>query len=656
VAHREGSLPFLVDPITNETTYHRNVSGVCDDPTVVSTFIEIAEGIKRNARMKGVLVNVQLAPMGVICLLHPVNNTEDLADGKFLDSSSVYGLDLFQDPFMKFIAKSSITKETVGIAGPVQLSQCPGCDPFFIARLPIVDPRNNIPVQGINYPRWGFATALIAWDTLINQSDISQTFQHKGFHFQLTRTDTIQNQVTGQYERNVAVLAETDGFGRDGRFDRFVEERLQTTNNEWVMTVQYDKTSIAIVSIVVSVIVICFALFISLLVYTVLWQKNLHAGMKADTLTQQAKVDTERNMTAYFAHELRNPLSALDNALTTVADEKLPPATKELIDGMQLCSSFMSSIMNNLLDVRKIEEGKMKIREYAMSLETLIENTHTMLKMSLRPGVNFVTRSDLPEDRKWVMGDSHRLQQVLANVTTNAIKYTLEGSVTLAVAWEGDMVKLECIDTGPGIPKSEQAKLFERFVQRGGAPGTGLGLNIAKQIVTMMGGSICFKSDPTVRPGTTCQILIPMELCEQPGDESSKMSTENKPIEEAIRVLIIDDIRMNRSMLQRRINKAIAPNAICTMAETGEEALEICQEQEFDFIVCDQYMEEAGGVLVGTDVIIALRRNKNESFIIGCSGNDLHEKFYEAGANTVWGKPMPKNADIIAQWRNAMFR
>lgn len=80
--------------------------------------------------------------------------------------------------------------------------------------------------------------------------------------------------------------------------------------------------------------------------------------------SQEAKVETERNMTAYFAHELRNPLGAIDSALNAMPDE-LPEAARSLISGMQLCTGFMSSIMNNLLDVRKMEEGKMKLSKIA---------------------------------------------------------------------------------------------------------------------------------------------------------------------------------------------------------------------------------------------------------------------------------------------------
>ena len=86
-------------------------------------------------------------------------------------------------------------------------------------------------------------------------------------------------------------------------------------------------------------------------------------------------------------------------------------------------------------------------------------------------------------------------------------------------------------------------------------------------------------------------------------------------------------------------------------AVNGEEALEICARtpHEFDFIVVDQFMEEAGGVMVGTDVVMAMRRNGIKSIIIGCSGNDTQDQFMEAGCQAVWKKPMPNNRETIAQ-------
>jgi CheY-like chemotaxis protein len=127
-------------------------------------------------------------------------------------------------------------------------------------------------------------------------------------------------------------------------------------------------------------------------------------------------------------------------------------------------------------------------------------------------------------------------------------------------------------------------------------------------------------------------------------------------IEEPVRFLIIDDVKMNRTMLRRRIQKGIAPNCTIREACTGEEALEICGKDSFDVIIVDQYMEEAGGVMVGTDVVYAMRRMRIDAFIIGCSGNDLDAEFAEAGADWIWKKPMPCNEKIIQDLRAAFAK
>jgi len=323
--------------------------------------------------------------------------------------------------------------------------------------------------------------------------------------------------------------------------------------------------------------------------------------------------------------------------------------------------------MNNLLDVRKMEEGKMQLRKVPISLRKLLYNVHKMLLPSVRPGVDFrTTLKDCHDndgkgkkkninnsyyENDWILGDPHRIEQVLTNVVSNAIKYTMLGHIELSIKWEDGNVKFTVEDTGPGIPVNEQKKLFQRFIQRGGAPGTGLGLAIAKHIVDLTGGSIQFESDPTVKAGTSCIVLMNLPLCKAP-ETTVKKSTEL--IQEPISCLIIDDIKMNRTMLKRRFKKGIAPNCTIREAATGEEALLICGKEKFDVIVVDQFMEGAGGVMVGTDVIFAMRRMRIDSIIIGCSGNDIGSQFIEAGAEFVWQKPMPSNDQIIQDLRTSL--
>jgi signal transduction histidine kinase/CheY-like chemotaxis protein len=559
-------------------------------------------------------------------------------------------LDLLHHPTWKFLVQQSIKGDDVSIAGPHPLDQCPSCGNYFIARLPIPSDVYVIPLDdGTVFNRWGFANVLINWDRLVNRSDVHSNFLNQGFEFRLTRTDRPFNETTQQYDEKVVVLAQSDNFDKK---DQEVSTALNTTNNEWVMTIRYnDRQQFKGLVIAFTVLI---SLSIAVLVAVVLIQKQNHNAMLGLAMAQDAKVEVERSMTAYFAHELRNPLSAIDSALQTLPHDDLPHESRDVIAGMQLCSTFMSSIMNNLLDVRKMEEGKLILKSFAFSLQQLVTKTRRMALPTLHSGVELLLQVET-STQDWVLGDEPRIQQILTNIVSNAIKYTKQGSVTIAVCWCGDMVRFECHDTGPGIPKEEQPFMFERFTQRGGAPGSGLGLAISKQMVTLMNGTIGFDSDPTVKPGTTCTVMLPLKLCEEPS-EAVFVTDDSQPIPEPLSILLVDDIGMNRAMLKRRLIKGIAPNCKVTEAVNGEQALALCEQQSFDVIVMDQYMEESGGVMVGTDAVIALRRSKVQSLIIGCSGNDVDAQFRAAGADLVWKKPMPSNEVMIQQIRQELRR
>jgi CheY-like chemotaxis protein len=141
---------------------------------------------------------------------------------------------------------------------------------------------------------------------------------------------------------------------------------------------------------------------------------------------------------------------------------------------------------------------------------------------------------------------------------------------------------------------------------------------------------------------------MPFAKC-APVKEVKEAKIVLQPIQEPLNILIIDDISMNRKMLRRLFLKCITPNSKISEAVHGEEALMICQKESFDIIVVDYYMEEGGGVLHGADVAREMREMGLQSIIIGCSGNDMQEEFFEAGCELFWGKPLPCNNDIIFQ-------
>jgi signal transduction histidine kinase len=639
-ANEPGSLPFLYE--TNDTAYSgykRNVTGVCDDPGLVSRYNSIAKAIKDHSQMNRTLVNIQLSPYGVICLVYPQKNSEDFDDGHFIDSSIVWGLDLLEEPNMRFIARESMKKEVIGIAGPRPLQQCPECGLFFIARLPVISEHHEIFIDGKAYPRWGFATAIINWDELVHSFYDHESFDKDILEFRITRTDQVYNQTTNQYDEQVVTIAESDAFGsREHR----VSTTLATTNNEWMMTVEYD-VSVKWLGATIALSIL-FGFCIAMLSYMVLYQRSKQTA-------QHARIELEHNITAYYAHELRNPLSAIDSALQSLPPE-LPDVVSEIVSGMRLCTSLMSSIMNNLLDVRKMEEGMMLLDAEPLSIAQVLEDTKQMALPTVRPNVELRIVAD---SQDWVLGDKLRIQQVINNILSNAIKHTKDGSITLKCSWDNNsMLRLECQDTGPGIPKEEQAMMFERFVSRGkGVPGTGLGLAISKQLVGLMGGTVRFESDPSVRPGTNCIVLLPLELCEAPrySEHTNDVEYNGTPILDPISILIVDDVKLNRVMLRKRLEKYVAPNCTILEASTGEEALTLCNVCCFSIIIMDNYMEEAGGVLRGTEVVCALRSLHVDSVIIGCSGNHLESEFKSAGADLVWMKPVPSNEEIILQFR-----
>lgn len=201
-AGQPGSLPFVFPKEVNGSLTHRNTTGVCDDPNVYDRFAEIAANIKRESDMHDVLVSLQIAPSAVVCLVYPINNTEDFESPIFMDNTGAIGHDLLSDPKRKFVAEVTVPATSVVIAGPLPLRQCQSCAPSveqaFIARLPIDDPNNEIVVNGETYNKYGFAVALINWQALIDRSDIHNRFELKGVEFRLTRTDKNRDPDTGE--------------------------------------------------------------------------------------------------------------------------------------------------------------------------------------------------------------------------------------------------------------------------------------------------------------------------------------------------------------------------------------------------------------------------------------------------------------------------
>lgn len=617
-------------PLRNDTAFvSRDVRGVCDDQNLVNRFEGIVSRIESRTGL-GTMHRISLAPQGVLCLRHVSNAALGEACSR---STNVLGIDALYDPKFANITRRVLQSGTLSVAGPTTLLSCPTCGTYFIARYPIEYEEHQIIISGESLPRWGFAVGLVSWDDILRRFK-SRVSDSGVFDFQLKTKDGVVLRQSKRFRTHSSQVVHT--------FD--------TVNGEWQIIVQYESTHVF--GIIILLIVIVGAIMIVTLVLVVLGQRQRQMEYQALAATRQ--VEIEQRMTAYIAHELRNPLSSVISALS-LFPTNLGKEVGALHDGMKLCCSFMQTILNNLLDSRQLAEGKMDLKSQPVSISEVLRKVQVMFTPHVHTGVQLLVETANTDDCDYCLGDSHRIQQILNNVVSNATKYTHHGSIELVGGWNKGKLRLECRDTGPGIPQEEIQRIFERFVTRGGAPGSGLGLLISKQLSELMGGEIWFESDPTVKPGTTCVIELALVQCNPPtgknNQEPDVPEEEDTPIQDSLQILVVDDLKLNRRWLRRRLEKKISPNSLVEEACCGEEALKLCGSNDYDIIIMDHYMDEGGGILTGVDTIIALRRQNVKACIVGCSGNDLETSFLLAGADLVWRKPLPSDSSIIRQLR-----
>jgi signal transduction histidine kinase/CheY-like chemotaxis protein len=671
-AFKERSLPFL-----EERPTHRNITGVCDKPEFLERFNSIASAIKRNAKMEGVLLNLQLAPEAVVCAIYPLINTEDFPEGISWDNSVAIGHDLLTDPKRKFIAQATLPSDKMVVAGPINLVQDGEDKPrkCFIARLPIAMEGHQIEVDGQSYDRWGFAVAIINWNALVERSGVYETFREKGFEFQLTRTDREFDETMSAYEENVVVLAETSAFLDHGM--RTVTTAMETTNNEWEITVAYRidesegwKDWAIFATIIVS---IC----ISVLVYIVLLQKQVHADMVAkqsQLLIENSRkaAIAERELNDFIAHEVRNPLAAAMSACTFVSSavhETEPLVNKDSLQSVRddvaiidVSLRFINELLRSMLDIHRAVNKQMTFDKTAVSvMHDIFEPVAAML---YRRDEAFEVIINCPENLI-VMTDRLRLQQVVLNLSRNSAKFVEKGYICLRADVVDNSVCVYVEDSGPGIPKAKRNNMFCRFQESLDAlnQGTGVGLNLCKNIIDLMEGDIfldeTFESGIEGSPGS--RIVVNLKLPPEPdaAREIDRLDVENGltiqekialsatcPLASHLSILFVDDDRILRKLASRSIKK-IKPQWNIREAASGEMALQLVETESFDLIFMDQYMTSAEQGMKGTETIRVLRANGVDCTICGLSANDLEGAFLSAGADTFLMKPFPCKDDEL---------
>lgn len=381
-------------------------------------------------------------------------------------------------------------------------------------------------------------------------------------------------------------------------------------------------------------------------------QKNLEIEKKNRELKKAKKKaeDSDRLKSAFLAnmsHEIRTPMNGILGFSELLQEANLKEEEqKEYIDIIRKSGTRMLNIINDIIDISKIESNQVEVHLRKANINEKIRYAYRLFKPDFEiKNLKVSCKAPLPDEKATIITDGEKLYAILTNLVSNAIKYTPEGSIEFGYSLNEKETEFEFFvkDTGIGIPKNSQEAIFKRFVQaeitdRKAIQGAGLGLSITKAYVEMLGGRIWVESQEG--KGSSFYFTIPLKNnVEKTVDtRSPKHDNISKDLKN-LKILIVEDDSISK-LFVRRILKDFIPEI--KEAANGLEAVEICrQNPDLDLVLMDMQMPELNGFEATRKI-----REFNKDIVIiaqtAYSFSSDREKALEAGCTDYISKPLSR--------------
>ncbi len=417
--------------------------------------------------------------------------------------------------------------------------------------------------------------------------------------------------------------------------------------------------------ILIVIVLVCGAALFWYIINTIRRQISLIQKLNISEKKEKESARIKEVFMANMSHEIRTPMNAILGFTGLLQNKNLDEESREYVHTIEQSGENLLTIINDILDLSKIEAGMLKIEKKPFSIRHLLHSVKGMFfAKAVEKNIIFSTEIDdsVPDV---LLGDATRLKQILMNLAGNALKFTGKGTISIKIYNEGNTPEfinlgIAVTDTGIGIEKEMHQQIFERFQQAEDSVirnygGSGLGLSIVKDLVKLQNGTIEIDSEPG--KGTAFTLIIPLDISPDGVLQSSEIAETNYVIKNsdlAGRILVVEDNVINQSLIKHlfknwKLNYDLAVN--------GQEALEKLQAQKYMLILMDIQMPVMDGYSTTKEIRQTL---KLKTPIIAMTAHALageREKCLQYGMDDYISKPLRENQlhQLINQYTKGDF-